>query len=120
MVFLTRLRESTVYRVNWLRAKCRSDRWSEEVILAKSELEWTRLFFKRRAEVWDDRSKSVALLDPELQYYGRRQATTWRLLQSKVENAIKETSAKPQLEGPGRIGDCRDVGENEDEEHSRL
>ena len=78
--------------MNWLRAKCRSDRWSEELTLAKSELEWTMLFYQRRAQTWDDRAKSMALIDPELQYYGRRQAKTWRLLQSKVENAIKETS----------------------------
>ena len=84
----------TVYRVNWLRAKCRSDRWSEELTLAKSELEWTRLCFQRRAQKWDDRVDALALLDSQLQYYGRRQAKTWRLLQSKVENAIKESSTK--------------------------
>ena len=50
------------------------------------------LFYQKQAETWDDRATSVALLDPDLQFYGRRQAKTWRLLQSKVENAIKETS----------------------------
>ena len=57
-------------------------------------MDWTRLFYQQRAQAWDERVKSVALLNPELQYYGHRQAKTWRLLQSKVENAIKETSKK--------------------------
>ena len=81
----------TVYRVNWLRAKCRSDRWAEELILAKSEMQWTKLYHQRRAEAWSARAKSVALLDPELRYYARRQARTWSLLHSHIENAIADT-----------------------------
>ena len=54
------------------------------------------MFHQKRAETWDARAKSMGLSDPELQYYGLRQAKTWRLLQSKVENAIKETSTEPQ------------------------
>ena len=84
--------EETVYRVNWLRAKCRSDRWSEELILVKSELEWTRLFYQRKARIWNERAQSLALSQPRLQYYARRQAGVWTLLQSGVENTMNDIS----------------------------
>jgi hypothetical protein len=42
----------TVYRVHWLKAKSRRDRWREEHILLASEMEWTELFFRHRASRW--------------------------------------------------------------------
>ena len=42
----------TVYRVNWLRAKARYDRWSEEHVLIPNEMNWTRLFFLKKAKEW--------------------------------------------------------------------
>ena len=81
-----------VYRVNWLRAKCRKDRWAEELTLVKSEMEWTKLFYARRAAVWENRATALALTDPDLLYYASRQAWTWTLLRTQVENAIKESS----------------------------
>jgi hypothetical protein len=41
-----------VYRVHWLKAKSRRDRWQEEEILLASEMEWTELFFRHRASRW--------------------------------------------------------------------
>jgi hypothetical protein len=46
-----------VYRVNWLRAKARVDRWLEEETLVKHEMEWTVIWFKNQAELWRERSK---------------------------------------------------------------
>jgi len=33
-----------VYRVNWLRAKARMDRWQEEVTLVQNETRWMHLW----------------------------------------------------------------------------
>ncbi|KAG1782823.1 hypothetical protein EV702DRAFT_950816, partial [Suillus placidus] len=33
------------YRVHWLRAKALRDRWREELILVKLEMDWTHNFF---------------------------------------------------------------------------
>jgi hypothetical protein len=42
----------TVYRVHWLKAKSRRDRWREEHIILASEMQWTELFFRHRASCW--------------------------------------------------------------------
>ena len=41
-----------VFRVHWLRAKARFDRWSEEKILVSSEMDWTVNYFNYRSEQW--------------------------------------------------------------------
>lgn len=46
-----------VYRVNWLRAKSRVDRWLEELILVKDEMQWTTLWFQHQANIWSEHSK---------------------------------------------------------------
>ena len=42
-----------VYRVHWLRAKARKNRWNEEVVLLESETGWTHKFFQSKADEWD-------------------------------------------------------------------
>jgi hypothetical protein len=42
-----------VYRVHWLKAKSRRDRWREERILLVSEMQWTELFFRHQASRWN-------------------------------------------------------------------
>lgn len=44
------LKVTLVYHVNWLRVKCRHNRWVEEKILLRSELSWTHNYFCNRAE----------------------------------------------------------------------
>src|SRR5882762_6556127 len=41
-----------VYRIHWLKAKCRRDCWQEELILLQSEMNWTEHFFRHRASRW--------------------------------------------------------------------
>lgn len=45
-------RKIVVYRVHWLKAKSRRDRWREEQVLLASEMEWTEIFFRHRASCW--------------------------------------------------------------------
>ena len=75
----------SVYRVNWLRAKSRRDRWVEEVELLKSELLWIKLYYQRRAGSWEKRMDSC---EDGLKYYARKQIKTWRLFQSQADNAL--------------------------------
>ncbi len=45
-----------VYRVHWLKAKARRDRWQEEHVLVLSEMKWTVLFYQNKASVWKGRA----------------------------------------------------------------
>ena len=67
-----------VYRVNWLKAKARVDRWAEEEILVKHEMQWTTLWFKNQANLWTERSKKE---DPNLpsghKSYAIKQQKLW-------------------------------------------
>lgn len=78
----------SVYRVNWLRAKCRRDRWAEELVLATSELEWTKLYHQNRARAWRERARLAGSENDVLRFYALRQAKTWELLQSQASNAL--------------------------------
>lgn len=83
-----------VYRVNWLRAKSRRDRWAEEEALLVAELQWTRRFHGHRKELWQRRADGTAIDNsgtpshPEFQCYALKQAKTWSLLESHATNAL--------------------------------
>ena len=61
-------------------------------------MEWTKLFYTRRVELWSNRATALAVTDPDLHYYARRQEWTWTLLRTQVDNAIEESSlGSPEL-----------------------
>lgn len=74
-----------VYRVNWLRAKARRDRWSEEKVLLESEIQWTHLFFVRQADTWLKRSHEAP---PHLQHYALTQRHMWLQFSSYSQRAL--------------------------------
>lgn len=45
-----------VYRVHWLKAKARRDRWKEEFQLISSEMDWTVLYYQYQASQWQRRA----------------------------------------------------------------
>jgi hypothetical protein len=47
-----------VYRVNWLRAKARFDRWKEEVNLVQHEMQWTVNWFDYQHHIWGGRAEA--------------------------------------------------------------
>ena len=47
-----------VYRVNWLRAKARVDRWEEEVKLVQHEMQWTVKWFENQHHIWGGRAEA--------------------------------------------------------------
>lgn len=47
---------SLVYRVNWLRAKARKERWEEEMELVSREMDWTVNSFEYCGKAWKKRA----------------------------------------------------------------
>lgn len=73
-----------VYRVNWLRAKARVDRWEEEHILVKNEMEWTIIWFQNQADLWRERSeKKDSILPMGHRAYAVKQLKLWSAFQKK-------------------------------------
>ncbi|KAF5319975.1 hypothetical protein D9611_011068 [Ephemerocybe angulata] len=65
-----------VYRVSWIRAKSRADRWSEELTILKSEMEWFVRFTEYRrlkATNWAELSTTEGARS-----YAFRQADLWK------------------------------------------
>jgi len=63
-----------VYRVHWLRAKAKQDRWSEEMELITAEQGWTHTFFRNRADCWEEKTSEASLAsDGSLACYAARQ-----------------------------------------------
>jgi hypothetical protein len=81
--------EHTVYRVNWMRAKARADRWAEELQIVKKEMEWTRNWFERQAEDWRKRSEK-ACRDGMRGHacYAEKQQTLWVGMRKQAESAF--------------------------------
>ncbi|KAI6118065.1 hypothetical protein F5141DRAFT_1043887, partial [Pisolithus sp. B1] len=44
------------YRINWLKARARRDRWKEEVSLVRHEMLWTCLWFEYHKDMWEKRA----------------------------------------------------------------
>ncbi|KAH6901080.1 hypothetical protein BKA70DRAFT_1375132 [Coprinopsis sp. MPI-PUGE-AT-0042] len=74
-----------LYRVNWLRARSRWERWKEEHELLRCEMEWALNFFAFKS----DQCKVWALIrrdSPGHVAYARRQGEMWRLLGAQAES----------------------------------
>ena len=80
---------SLVYRVNWLRAKSRRDRWTEEFELLTSEMTWVKLYYDKQAETWKERAIATTHNQGNATYYALKQQNTWELFRSQAENALK-------------------------------
>lgn len=83
------LTDSTVYRVNWLRAKAAKDRWAEEVELVTAEFLWTVTFFDTKVDAW------VELHKANIQHglsghacYCARQATLYQRLRDQCQKMM--------------------------------
>ena len=68
----------TVYRVNWLRARARAQRWNEEKIIVAKEMDWVVTTFGYMREVWEVRAESVGDEKPGHKAYGMREAERWK------------------------------------------
>lgn len=43
-----------VYRLHWLRARARFNRWKEELMLTKYEMQWSVRYFMFQAHRWEN------------------------------------------------------------------
>ena len=76
---------NAVYRINWLRKKARMDRWNEECTLLRSEMDWTRNFFKFKMTEWQRRAEET---DHGKQCYAYRQMEMWDHLYGQASEAF--------------------------------
>jgi hypothetical protein len=75
-----------VYRVNWLRAKARRDRWDEELKLVKHEMSWVVLWFQHQRLVWEGRAtKSDRTDKPGHRVYALKQVDLWQRLENRAK-----------------------------------
>lgn len=82
------LTTASVYRISWLRAKARYNRWEEEVSLVKHEMQWTVAWFSTHERIWMNRYEEV---DDEESADGLR---CYALKQSYLWKALREHSQK--------------------------
>jgi len=74
----------SVYRINWLRAKARVDRWVEERTLVKHEMKWTILWFEYQANIWGGHLKREdANLPLGHKAYAAKQNKLWNAFRRK-------------------------------------
>jgi hypothetical protein len=77
---------SSVYRVHWLKAKARYDRWNEEVILIPHEMVWTTTYFNRQSALWQRRAETAQLENLfGHSAYALRQKSIWEKFSSQAK-----------------------------------
>lgn len=80
-----------VYRVNWLRAKARQDRWMEEVEIVKNEMRWTILWFEHQSKEWNDRLKESKKKEQWGHIaYAEKQITMWEKFIKEGERGFRK------------------------------
>lgn len=83
-----------VYRVNYLTAKARRDRWQEEKLILEKEQIWTCTFFQHQQTAWEKRgeiAKQVRQWNWEGLYaYSQKQAKMWLGLRLGAEEAFSK------------------------------
>ena len=74
----TNTNKNIVYRVSWLRARARAQRWKEEKEIVMKEMEWVIGSFGYMEEVW--KARALEMGDQKLGHraYARREADRWK------------------------------------------
>ncbi|KAJ8507467.1 hypothetical protein ONZ45_g10166 [Pleurotus djamor] len=75
---------SEVYRVNYVRARARYERWSEEKLLVMKEMTWTLEWFNFQASRWATICRRHSS-SPGIRAFAQKKIYTWRKLE---ENAL--------------------------------
>ncbi|KAG2111109.1 hypothetical protein DEU56DRAFT_762242 [Suillus clintonianus] len=76
------------YRVNWLKAKARWNRWEEELSLVQHEMGWTVSWFKYQEEKWQLRWHQAT--KPGHQPYAHKQVLVWKAFTAEAEEKFKD------------------------------
>ena len=67
-----------VYWINWLRARAKKTRWSEEAILIPMEMRWTVNFFMNKVRAWEQ--LETGSTTQGVRAYASKQCALWRQL----------------------------------------
>lgn len=80
-----------VYRVHWLKAKARADRWDEEFKLVWSEMDWTLRYFQHQGRIWVERTQQ-AVQGGKLGHaaYAARQGSMWAKFYQQGSRVFEE------------------------------
>lgn len=79
-----------VYRVNWLRAKARHDRWDEELKLVKNEMGWVVRWFQHQKHVWEGRvEKSRMNVQKGHEIYACKQVDLWNQFERRARRQFQ-------------------------------
>ncbi|KAG1889031.1 uncharacterized protein F5891DRAFT_1198847 [Suillus fuscotomentosus] len=79
------------YQVHWLRAKALWDRWREEMLLVKLEMDWTCKFFLWKTTQWGDHmQESLEKHLPGHGCYAGRQSQMYSLLAQDAQAAFQD------------------------------
>jgi len=82
-----------VYRVSWIRAKSRYDRWHEELLISSHEMVWVPLWFQHQAQEWRDRAMQQS--DQGLAAYAYQQAANWEKMKQVALSRFRD--ANPEI-----------------------
>ncbi|KAI5990270.1 hypothetical protein EDC04DRAFT_2912013 [Pisolithus marmoratus] len=88
------------YRINWLKARARRDRWKEEVLLVRHEMLWTSLWFKHHKNIWEKRA--LQSTEPGKEAYANKQIGLWSDFDKKArlmfQGQYKEARGNSELQ----------------------
>ena len=76
-ILKTDTNEKIVYRVNWLRARARAQRWSEEKEIVKKEMEWVIRTFRYMESIWETRGKNIESGKLDHKAYAAKETDRW-------------------------------------------
>ena len=81
----------TVYRVNWLRAKARLDRWQEEERLLREEMIWIVATFRYHENSWFARAEQMKGKNGMEGHvsFALQQRNLWKNFATKAETAFR-------------------------------
>src|SRR5882724_5292586 len=87
------LNKFLVYRVSWLRAKARFNRWSEELEIVGHEMKWTVNWFRWKEEQWRLRLHELDNEErpPGLDCYCHKQMALWSALADQAQTQFTNT-----------------------------
>ncbi|KAF4580711.1 hypothetical protein EYR38_002997 [Pleurotus pulmonarius] len=77
------------YRINYLRAKARRDRWEEELILLKKEISWALEWFQYQSDKWSkmaDTETSSGLIA-----HSRKMAFVWKEFRRRGREVVQDS-----------------------------
>lgn len=80
-----------VTRVNWLRAKARSKRWEEEVMILQHEMMWTQMWFEHQILKWGRRMEVAQTASKKGHHaYAAKQVRTWSRFQEHARTQFSK------------------------------